>query len=229
MQQALQYCAWTIGLFLNLLVISVLVRGTYRQYPFVFAYTIASLVSTAVEIGVRAFPRDIKANYYWTDEVILDILVFCVVIAFIDEAAQQSTRRVIERRWLILAAALILVISFTIHRSLHLNRQMTLISRDLNISAVVLDLILWSLLVAARRPDRHLMLLSGGLGMQLTGAIMGEQLRHFSHDLYPVGTLLEVASSLLGTYIWWRALRSLPAAEIQTIKKGGFPQEPTRY
>ena len=77
---------------------------------------------------------------------ILDVLVFCVVIAFIDEAARHLRAKMIERRWLVLAAALICGASFAIHRTTHLNRQMTLVSRDLNICAVILDLILWSLL-----------------------------------------------------------------------------------
>jgi FtsH-binding integral membrane protein len=133
------------------------------------------------------------------------------VIAFIDEAARDSKQKVVERHWLVLAAALICAVSFAIHRSSHLNRQMTLVSRDLNICAVILDLMLWSLLLTARRPDRRLMLLSGGLGLQLTGAIMGEQLRHFSHSLLLTGTLLEVTTGFLGLYIWWRALRTAPA------------------
>ena len=178
MRQALQYGAWAIGLWLNVRVISALVRGTYREYPFVFAYALALLASTLVEIGVRAASPRVQADYYWIDEVILDVLVFCVVIAFIDEAARYSKQKMIERHWLILAAALFCAVSYAIHRSSHYNNnhQMTLVSRDLNICAVILDLILWSLLVTARRPNRRLMLLSGGLGLQLTGAIMGEQL-----------------------------------------------------
>jgi len=217
MEQVLQYIAYAIGLWLNLKVISALVRGSYRQYPFVFAYALALLLSTVVEIGVNpwlktasASMRDTYKHYYWADELILDVLVFCVVIAFIDEAARYSKRKMIERHWLVLAAALILAGSYATHRSSHFNRQMTLISRDLNICAVILDLILWSLLAAARRPNRRLLLLSGGLGVQLTGAIMGEQLRQFSRGLRLTGNLLEVTTSLLGLYIWWRALRTAP-------------------
>jgi FtsH-binding integral membrane protein len=169
-----------------------------------------------VEIGLQAAPKTVKDGYYWTDEIVLDVLVFCVVIAFIDEAARQSRQKVIERHWLVLAAALICAGSFAIHHGLSTNRQMTLVSRDLNICAVILDVILWSLLAAARRPDRRLMLLSGGLGLQLTGAIMGEQLRNLSrrqHTVLLAGQLLEVATGFLALYIWWRALRRAPAAE----------------
>jgi hypothetical protein len=214
MQQALQYSAYVIGLCLNLLVISALLRGSYRQYPFVFVYTIALLASTVVEIAVKTASASLQKDYnyyYWIDEVILDILVFSLVIAFIDQAARQSKQKIVERHWLVVAAALIFAVSFAAHRSSHLNRHMTLVSRDLNICAVILDLILWSLLLTARRPSRQLMLLSGGLGLQLTGAIMGEQLRHSSRHLFLTGTLLEVTTGFLGLYIWWRALRSVPA------------------
>ncbi|MGA3078550.1 MAG: hypothetical protein ABSG56_33325 [Bryobacteraceae bacterium] len=211
MRLALQYGAWAIGLWLNLRVISALVRGSYREYPFVFAYALSLLASTVVEIALQAAPRRVQDGYYWIDEVILDVLVFCVVIAFIDEAARHSKQKTIERHWLVLAAALIFAVSYAIHHSSHFNLQMTLISRDLNICAAVLDLILWSLLVTARRPNRRLMLLSGGLGLQLTGAIMGEQLRQLSRSLFLTGTLLEVTTGLLGLYVWWRALRTQTA------------------
>jgi hypothetical protein len=200
-------------LWLNLLVISALLRGSYRQYPFVSAYSLALLLSTVLEIGLQAAPKTLKQGYYWTDEVILDVLVFCVVIAFIDEAAQHSRQKMIERHWLVLAGALMCAISIVIHHGLSLNRQMTLVSRDLNICAVILDLILWSLLATARRPNRRLMLLSGGLGLQLTGAIMGEQLRNWSHSLHMAGGLVEVTTGFLALYIWWRALRTAPARQ----------------
>jgi hypothetical protein len=217
MQQALQYGAWAIGLWLNLRIISALVRGPYRQYPFVFAYALALFLSTVLEIGLNAAPKALQHTYYWIDEVLLDVLVFCVVIAFIDEAAQHSRQKAIARHWLVLAAALILAISFIFRHSSHFNLQMTLISRDLNICAVVLDLILWSLLVTARRPDRRLLLLSGGLGLQLTGAIIGQSLRNLSHSLLIPGTLLDVITGFLGLYIWWRALRTAPFQESATV------------
>jgi hypothetical protein len=213
MEQAVQYSLWAIGLWLNLLVISALVRGSYRQYPFVSAYALALLLTTVLEIGLHAAPKTLKQGNYWTNEAILDVLVFCVVIAFIDEAARHSKQKMIERHWLVLAAALMCGVSIVIHHGLSLNRQMTLFSRDLNICAVILDLILWSLLATARRPNRRLMLLSGGLGLQLTGAIMGEQLRNWSHSLQLFGGLLEVTTGFLALYIWWRALRTVPARE----------------
>ena len=200
--------------------ISALLRGAYRQYPFVFAYAAILLISTVAEMVVRIVVGPVPLpvaywHWYWADELILDILIFCVVIAFIDEAARHSKLKILERRWLVLAAAAIFVTSAAAHHTARLNRQMTLISRDLNICAVILDLMLWLLLLTARRPNRSLLLLSGGLGLQLTGAIMGEQLRNFSRSFLVPGTILEVGSGFLGLYIWWRALR--PASVPKTV------------
>ncbi|HUO28516.1 MAG TPA: hypothetical protein VMU80_04820 [Bryobacteraceae bacterium] len=205
--QALQYGSWAIGLGLNLLVISALSRGSYRKYPFVLLYSVALLLSTVVEIAIHSAPKPVQDDYYWGNEIILDVLVFCLVIAFIDEASHYSRQRPIPRLWLIALSILFFGGSFVIHHGPHLNRQMTLVSRDLNICAVILDLVLWSLLMTARRPNRQLLLLSGGLGLQLTGAIMGESLRHLSRHLFLSGTLLEVTTGFLGLYVWWWALR----------------------
>ena len=213
MKQALQFGSWAIGLWLNVLVISAMTRGGYRRYPFVFAYSLALFASTAIEIVVQLAAKSYYDLYYWYDEVILDVLVFCLVIALIDQAARSSPRKILERHWLILGAALIAAVSIAVHHPPRFNLRMTLVSRDLNICAVILDLILWSLLLTARRPDRQLLLLSGGLGIQLTGAIMGEQLLSVSRHMYFAGTLLQVATSVLGLYIWWRALRTLPETQ----------------
>src|ERR1035438_10554470 len=88
MPLVLQYGAWAIGLWLNLRVISALVRGSYREYPFVFAYALSLLASTVIEIGLQAAPQKIREGYYWIDEVVLAVLVFCVVIAL----DRKSTR-----------------------------------------------------------------------------------------------------------------------------------------
>jgi hypothetical protein len=209
MREILQYITWIVGLWLNLLVIVALLRGTYRQYPFIFVYAVTLLLATVVEIAARTAPHSLLLGGvdYWIDEVILDILVFCVVIAFIDRAAQDSARRPLERRWLILGAACVSVASYWLHRDRNFDRQMTLVSRDLNLCAVGLDLLLWFTLLATRRPNRRLLLLSGGLGLQLTGAIMGTTIRNLSPHGYLLGTLLEIITGFLALYIWWRALR----------------------
>jgi hypothetical protein len=199
-----------VGLWLNVLVISALLRGSYREYRLVFVYAVTLLLSTVVEI---AAPQSLRNRYYWIDEFVLVFLVYCVVISFIDQARRTASRKLIERWWLVGFAAVIVVLSVGLHQDPYVDRRLTLVSRDLNICAVVFDLILWSALATSRQPDRRLMLLSGGLGLQLTGAIMGEQLRNLSKSTVGPGTLLEILSGFAGLYIWWRGLRPVRERE----------------
>ena len=209
-KDVLQYVFWAVGLGLNLMVIAAMLRNDYRKYKFVFVYAVALLLATTVEIAAFTAPNliaeGVADKYYWADEIILDVLGFCIVIGFIDQAAENAKRRPIKRSWLIAGTGVILVASFLLHPS-NFNRRMTLVSRDLNICAVVLDLMLWSLLTATRQPNRRLMLLSGGFGLQLTGAIIGESLRHLSRSLLFFGSLVEITTGLLGLLVWWAAFR----------------------
>jgi hypothetical protein len=217
MRLALQYGSWAIGLWLNLMVIAALIRGGIRRYSLVFAYSLALLLATLIEIGIRAIPKSLWEICYWTIDFVVEIMVYCVLIGFIREAAMHSGKKLVARHWLILGAALVFAGSYLIRRNpQHFNLQMTDIRRDLNICATIMDLILWSLLAAARHPNRRLLLLSGGLGLQLTGAVMGDSLLHLSRSfrsLLMAGTLLEVCTGFLGLYIWWVALRTAPAPE----------------
>src|SRR5579864_8623205 len=141
MSRIAQYVAWAIGLWLNVLVIRAMLRGSYRHYRLAFTYTLALLFTTVVEIAAKTAPRSQHWNvYYWIDDVILNVLVFCVVIAFIDEAARHTARYPVKRIWLFVGAVLIGLISYMVHQgSRTLNGLMTLVSRDLNGCAVVFN------------------------------------------------------------------------------------------
>ena len=91
--------------------------------------------------------------------------------------------------------------------------------RDLNFCAAILDLVLWSFLIAKRGPDSQLLLLSSGLGVQFCGGAIGEALRQLavhnrSRALSLSGGVVMLLSYLLFLFIWWRALRTAedPAA-----------------
>src|ERR1039457_7197898 len=175
MESAIQILALMVWLPLNLLIIAGLLRGEYRRFQFIFAYVIVELLATGAELpaywaAVSGSPQavDLQVFVYWLDEAIAQVLVFVVVLDLIYRAtAKLATRRSL-RMGLILGAVLFAAISFLVHFHYVPGRAgvwMTPWTRDLNFCAAILDLALWTLLIASREGDHRLLLLTGALGI----------------------------------------------------------------
>jgi len=214
----LQYSLWVIGLVLELLVLAALIRAPYKSFPFVFAYSITLFLTTVVEVAISTADffgaRNMAKLYYWINDAVLQVLIFCVVISLIYKATDQAKKKAGLRQWLILGAFLISTLSFLIHRDpkSDLSAWMTEVSRDLSFCSVILDLLLWSILIMSKTKDHCLLMLSGGLGIQFTGAAIGQSIRQVAHQhrwkgIALSGSVLIVLCALICLFVWWQALR----------------------
>jgi len=222
-QQVLQVCAYLVGLPLELLVIAALLRGEYRRYPFIFIYAVADLLTTILEIQpaitsyTTASPADRKyfALLFWINERIMQLLVFLVIISLVYKAAEHMAPRRTILAGIICATVLVAGISFLIHYyDPHLPpgkyRYLTPWTRDLNFYAAILAMGLWVLLIGSRQKDRKLLLITGGLGLQLTGGAIGQALRDMSPTIVAAGSDFLMLTSVARIYIWWQAFRVKP-------------------
>ena len=219
MRTTLQYLSWLLWFPLDLLVIAALLRGAYRRFPFVFAYSVTLFFTTAVEVAAYtsyfsgtqlAYTR---ADFYWVDEGIRQVLLFAVVINLLYLASSGLQARGLVRTALIVGALLFAGVSFLAHydSTAVIGKWMTLWVRDLSFSSAILDFALWTLLLNGRKNDLQLFLLSGGLGIQFAGEAIGQTLRNQFASLVLAGNILIIATSLACPFIWWQALRTFPA------------------
>lgn len=216
---AIQVGALLLWLPLNLLIIAGLLRGEYRRFPILFAYTIVEFLAVAAEIpaylavythGSQAFA--LRVFVYWMDEAIAQVLIYAVVMSLIYRASAKFRQRRLLQSGLIAGALVFAGTSFAVHYSPAATTAglwMTPWTRDINFCAALLDLVLWALLIASREKDRRLLLLSGALGIQFTGEAMGQAVRelavqHHSHPIALLGSTLVVTADILRSYIWWR-------------------------
>lgn len=221
MQLAIQVCNYLIGVPLELLIIAALLRGPYRRFPVIFVYIIAYFLTTVAEIpvyiafyaGVKG-ARGFRVKLYWVDEGILQLLVFAVVMSLIYEASSRVGSRRLVRAGLSVGAVVFAGVSFLLHYSPHVNLSvwMTPWTRDLSFCSTVLDVALWFLLIASRKKDTLLLMLSGALGIQFTGEAIGGSLRYLSTSTVVVGAgdILIVLADFICLYIWWQAFRGTP-------------------
>jgi hypothetical protein len=233
MRFALQVAGLLVGLPLEVLIIAALLRGPYRKYPFVFAYTIVNFLITLLEVppsidyvrGIHVTNTPL-ASLYWVDEIVEQGLIYAVVMSLIYGATRTLQSRRVVRLTVLAAAVLIAGISFLVHYNPALNRGswMTPWSRDLNFCSAVLDLGLWALLIGSRTRDHQMLLLSGGLGVKFAGESIGESVRQLairsrSRPISLTGNVIIMLADICFFYIWWQALRMGGRPELAAEKK----------
>jgi len=199
------------------MIMAVLLRGQWKQYPFVFAYVLGDFLTTVLEIrpGLQYESATAQAKrsfvlLYWWDERVMQVLVFLLVISLIYRAtAHLKTRNTLLLAvvcGILLFAGITLIIYYD--PTVAVGRWMTPWLRNLNFCAAVLDLGLWALLIGAKRKDYRLLMVSGALGIQFTGGAIGQALRQLSHSSVQVTAYFITLSNLACLYIFWQAFRT---------------------
>jgi len=121
-------------------------------------------------------------------------------------------------------------LSYYIHSDAYkFSLLMTKVSRDLMFGSVGLTLLLWSTLIASKKKDHQLLMITGGLGLQFTLEAIGQSLRQLSRHrpniLLAANILLSVAH-LMRLYVWREAFRQ-PSTIQETrlsLESGGTPE-----
>lgn len=225
MDFAIQISAYLIGIPLQILTIHAMLRKSYTEFPFVFAYVIGAFLASVIEAPLslayyrNAEDKAIAYNYalwYWIDEAVLEVLVFAVVLSLVYYATAKLPSRRLIRTALLVSAVLFVGITFRItyqSGASHQGLWLTPWFRDVKFGAAVLDLALWAMLLASREKDHRILYLSCGLGIMFAGQSIGESIRslaigHELHAVATVGGLVGLASDTAMMYLWWRTFRA---------------------
>jgi hypothetical protein len=206
----LQWLIFVVSLALQVFVIGLLRRGPYKDYPFVFVYSLVLIMTTVADGAVFAGVAHMERAFYW-NESLRQLLLFTVVMSLMDRAIRERPYRARIRVLLILSACAAVLGSIEIHRAAYTNLRATQVGRDLSFGSVVLTLLLWVTLISSRRKDTQLLMVTGGLGLQFTGEAIGQSMRQLSvphhHILLLAGNLVLTASHLMRLYVWSEAFR----------------------
>jgi hypothetical protein len=201
---------WTSILLLVILAI-LLLRGPFRKYPLILAYCVIQLIVTAGEDYLRiiASPK-FYAALYWTDEILLNLLLFLMVITFTYRAVGDSPMRPILGKLLGAIFVVVLLLPILIFKgpAFRSTSWLNHTSQLLSFCAAILNLGLWSALVSNRRRDRLLLSVSAGLGIAVTGAAISYGVRgFFSLHWIWVPDVFMSATFVICMIIWCWAFR----------------------
>ena len=219
----------SISFFLNIVSLAVqcvlvvlLLRGHVRQYPFLLFYSVLQLALAASEtVVLRSYgtASNLYVKLYWTDEVILDLLLFLMVILLVYRALEGSPLRAMMGRLLAAVVLIALVVPFILFSARRFSTAwFNGTSQLLNFGAALLNLGLWTALVGTRKRDPLLLSVSAGLGIAVTGAAIAYGLRQFTMAggaMRDLANLLKTVTYLASVLIWCWAFRR-PARKSQT-------------
>lgn len=216
------------GIALLLLVVFLLL-GPAKKFWFFLVYVcwelLASVGLTLADLrlnGTSQVTTDagkIYARLYWTNDVIVDLLRFVLIAVLIYQVVGNSKPQF--ARGLSALVLVVIVLPFVLfHPIFPATKSLTLFpawypraawfnstSQLLNFGAAIMNVVLWGVLIQAKKRDPQILAVSVGLGILVTGTAVSYGLRHFA----PPGGLIAAfnlfinLSQLAATLIWCRA------------------------
>ena len=227
----LQWLIFGISLVLQVLVVAALLRcRAYKDYPLVLVYCSISLLLTifadaALLSGLLSLSQEDYRVYYYRSAAVRQFLLFTVVVSLIDRAMGSKPYRERVRAFLMLAVIATIFLSYYIHSDTYkFSLLMTKITRDLMFGSVGLTLLLWSTLIASKKKDDQLLMITGGLGLQFTLEAIGQSLRQLSQHrptVLLIANVLVSVAHLMRLYVWREAFRAARGLQENKIGPDG--------
>lgn len=190
---------------LQLVLLILLARGRFRKYLVFSLYTAAGLLADPMEIaGYYGWGWRSAAYHrlFWTDQTVLNLLLFLVVIACTYDALGESRHRAAAGKALATVMAVAILLPFVLLRY-HNGKQhghfdsqwFNHTSQILNFGAAVMNLVLWAALLSNRKRDPKLVTVSIGLGIVTSSAAIAWGARQWlsEENRWPVDTFVVVA------------------------------------
>lgn len=195
-----------------ILLLYLLVRGPLSRYFALFLYVLTYLVATVAEAWVlraEGLGSNLYFQVYWGGELLLDLLLCFLTISLTARALEGGKLRPVMIRFLVAVFLVVVILPFVLFESpVFTTRWNNRTTELLNFGAAIMNLGLWSALLASRNRDRQLMLVTAGLGVAFASAALTMAMRHYSDDRTLARDITDLAHRILqvgSVLIWCRA------------------------
>lgn len=161
-----------VGNALDGLLVILILRGPFRKYPILLAYSVVQLATSLIEAWIASEygkTHPYYSRWYYGDEVTVSLLLFLTVIILTYRALEGAKMVLPAGKMLGGVALTAILLPFVIyHENYFKMRWFANASQILNFGGALMNLVLWSALLVNRRGDRQLLTVSAGLGVLVT-------------------------------------------------------------
>jgi hypothetical protein len=195
------------------LLLLLLLRGAFRKYTAFALYIVGVFTSSVSNTTVYyrlGWESPAYRTLYWAGQVTTALLLFLVVTAFTYAALQGNPLRPKAAKALGVIVVVTLALPFAIlrhhHNKIHgffTSQWFNHASQIWSFGAAIMNLVLWTALLSARRRDPQLVTLSIGVGLATTGAAVAWGARQWfaQANRWPVDSFME-ATDLASLLLW---------------------------
>jgi len=227
---SLVWTALAVGgvILLGVLLAVMLRSNAWRRYPFLLLYLFAAFVSQSLNLVLYARLGTVHSpvyfNTYYTGDMVLHGLILTMVLFLIREALVGS--RAPDTSAMAIVVCGVAFVSATLYLLYSGAGSFYPLSRNLSFVEEVLNFVLWTVLIKNRSRDVVLLLVSAGLGIQVTGEVIGRTVRMYATAplIAWLPSALVMICQLFALYVWYRAFaayrRQHAAARPQTSMAG---------
>jgi hypothetical protein len=188
--------------------------GGWRRYPFFAAYLVIGVIYQVIEMAVfaRVSNTDSRpyAMTYWTGDVVFHGLILLVVLFLIREALIGNRGPDLSAVMIFAACLTFVVVTLYMLYSPETESGhgwVFPLSRNLSFLEEILNFVLWTILIRNRSRDVVLLLVSAGLGIQVTGEVIGRTVRLYARaasvSWLPDAIILLCEAGAL--FVWYKA------------------------
>jgi hypothetical protein len=210
---------WTflsaVGLALICFLLAVIFRsGGWRRYPFLALYLSLGLVYQVTALVIYERVSNVQSRFYvrtyFTGDILLHGLILLLVLFLIREALIGDRGPDMTMFMILIPVVVFVGVTLYLLYSPQSGRGWVFpLSRNLSFAEELLNFVLWTILIRNRSRDVVLLLVSAGLGIQVTGEVIGRSIRLYAQS--PSVSWLPDAIVLLcevgALYVWYRAFR----------------------
>jgi hypothetical protein len=200
----LGWLASFLSVGLNLLVAYFAVSsGATRKYSTIPLFCLVQVAAVVTVTSLSFLDRHIYATGYWISDLLAHFFITLVIVSLIrSSVANDPKQRTLP---IVLFSAMLGLAAYSLYAFYdnHYSRWLNPVSRNLSLGEEALNLILWTFLLQKRDYDSQLVVISAGIGVQVTGEVIGLTLRPYtSAATVWVPNLLVQTCEFLCLFIW---------------------------
>lgn len=178
----LRQYAPVLAVLLQAFLLSRFLDSRNRNYPLAILYsvllisitTIAILWQSGVSWLIQILPHDANARVISGMEAVMHVVLLILMLQLINDTHKERGIS-LSRTW-VLAALAALTCAITLYwvADMRAGQQFNRVRQVISFFMVLLNLYWWTLLLGSKKVSRRIMLLSTGIGLQMTGQVIGD-------------------------------------------------------